>query len=76
MRTVWVHLWNTTEEQAENLLKRTYTRQEGPTWICDVGGDACLYINIYRGMERVLEPEEIANLCNELRGKPTVRIKC
>jgi len=74
MRTVLVHLRNTTEEQVVNFLKRTYTYQAGPPWICDVGGDACLYINIYRDMELESEPESIANLCNELRCRPTVSI--
>jgi len=74
MRTVVVHLRNATQALIEDFLARTYTRQKGPPWICDVDGDPCLYIHIYRDMELEFEPEEIAQLRDELGGEPTVSI--
>src|SRR5882724_6249983 len=74
MRSVWLHLRSASEEQVVNFLKHTYTRQKGPPWICDVRGDACLYIDIDREMELELEPELLAKLRKELKGGPTVSV--
>jgi|HubBroStandDraft_6_1064221.scaffolds.fasta_scaffold463028_1 hypothetical protein len=74
MRTVLVHLRSATEEQVKSFLTHTYPRQFGPPWICDVDGDACLYINISRDMALYFEPEELASLLKQLGGALTVSV--
>jgi hypothetical protein len=74
MRTIIVHLRSATEEQVEQFLTRTYPRQNGPPWICDVNGDACLYIKIYRDLNIESQPEEIALLHTQLGGEPQVSV--
>lgn len=73
MRTVLVHLRSGTEEQIAESLSRTYTKQKGPPWICDAGGDACLYINIHR-VSIEFEPEKLASLRKELGGDLRVSV--
>ena len=75
MRTVLVHLQGTTEVQIENYFGRTYPNQKGPPWICPIGEDPCLYINIYRDIQGEFEPEDISNLQQELGGSPTVSVR-
>jgi len=58
MRTVQVHLRNTTEAEVADFLQRTYPFQKGPTWICDVSGDACLYIDFNPYVSVESEPGE------------------
>ena len=74
MRTIIVHLRKATEQQVEQFLTRTYPFQKGPPWICDIRGDACLYIKIYRDLNIESHAEEIALLHTHLGGEPTVSV--
>ncbi|GAC1575352.1 MAG: hypothetical protein NVS3B20_25010 [Polyangiales bacterium] len=40
------------------FLARNYRYQQGPPWVADIDGDACLYINLYREASSEREPEE------------------
>jgi hypothetical protein len=65
MRTVLVHLRSGTEKEITEFLSRTYPKQKGRPWICDVNGDACLYINVYR-VPVEFEAERMSSLRKEL----------
>lgn len=47
MRSIFVHLWHTTEDEVAAALDRLYPMQSRP-WLLKVDEDVCLYIDLYR----------------------------
>ena len=74
MRSVIVHLRDTTEQEVAGFLQRTYPFQQGPPWIAHVAGDACLYIDFYRDGPSEHEPKEWAGILASFGGEPSVSV--
>lgn len=74
MRSVFVHLRETTEKRVAAFLQRTYPFQQGPPWICDIRGDACLYIDFCSDVRKEFEPEDWRGLLAALGGEPQISI--
>jgi len=74
MRTVFVHLRDTTEKEVAAFLQRTYPAQKGPPWIYEVAGEACLYIDLYRDHLKEFEPQGLLNLVQALNGEPVTSV--
>jgi hypothetical protein len=47
MRSVFIHLWHTTEDEVAAVLDRLYPTQRSP-WLLKFEGDTHLYIHFYR----------------------------
>ena len=73
MRSVVVFLRDTTEAAVTAYLDASYPEQREP-WVVFVGGDACLYINLYRDGPREHEPEAWADIVRRFGGEPAVGV--
>jgi hypothetical protein len=72
MRSVYVYLRHTNSEAVAALLNKTFTLQKGPRWICEVNGDAYLYIDFDPYIASSHEPEDWDELLKSLGGEPQV----
>jgi hypothetical protein len=68
MRSVFVHLRAATEAEVIPFLDASYPYQPGPTWICAVDDDPCLYIDFYRDHAAESAPEDHAALLRAFGG--------
>lgn len=73
MRSVIVFLRDTTESAVKAHLDVAYPQQHEP-WIMFVGGEACLYIDLYRDGPREHEPEQWASIVRRFGGEPAVAV--
>jgi hypothetical protein len=72
VRTVFAHLWDTTEPAVAAALGTAYPEQPGPTWVASVAGDPCLYISIYR--QGPIEYPNWATRFDAVGGHPAVSV--
>lgn len=72
MRSVFLYLRDTTENDVGAFLQHTYPFQQGPPWIDDLDGEPCLYIDFYHDASQEFEPEDWASLAKALGCTPTV----
>jgi len=73
MRSVFVLLRETTGSEVAAHLDRTYPSQREP-WVMLVDGDAYLYFDFYRDGPREHEPQDWANIVQQLSGEPAVAV--
>jgi len=74
VRSIIVHLRNATEPEVAKFLAETYPTQKGPPWICEINGDACLHIDVYRDGLLEYGIEGLQELKQSLGYTPTVSI--
>ena len=74
MRSVFIHLRETTEGEVAIFLQRIYTFQTGPPWVLTLNGDPCLWIDFYRDASREFEPKDWARLVKALGCEPVVSL--
>jgi hypothetical protein len=74
MRSVVVHLRDTTESEVAAFLQQAYPSQQGPTWIAQASGDACLYIDFHPCSPSATPPEEWQAIVREFGGAPAVSV--
>jgi hypothetical protein len=74
MDSVVVHLRDATEKQVTDFLGCAYPFQQGPPWIFEQSGDACLYINVYSEARQEYEPQVWAGVVAALGAEPTVSV--
>jgi hypothetical protein len=74
MRSVIFHLRDASEEEVAQFLQRAFPFQAGPPWICDVEGDPCLYIDLYRDGPNEYEPKDWARLVDALGCAPATSV--
>jgi hypothetical protein len=74
MRSVIIHLHDTTEPEVAGFLQEMYPFQKGSPWIADVAGDACLYIDFYRDGPTERGPERWAEVVASFGGEPSVSV--
>jgi hypothetical protein len=48
MRSVCVHLWNASEGEVTAILDKLYVSDHGLQWLDEIGGDAHLFVRLYR----------------------------
>jgi len=73
MRSVVIFLRGTTEAEVEAFLDAAYPLQRHP-WVVLVGGDPCLYINLYRDGPHEHEPDDWADVVRRFGGEPAVGV--
>ncbi|WP_145361093.1 hypothetical protein [Alienimonas californiensis] len=73
MRSVFVFLRGTTEEEIAAYLDGAYPAQREP-WLATSADDPCLYINFYRGGPRELGPEGWTDLVRRFGGEPSAGV--
>jgi hypothetical protein len=71
LRSVFAHLWNTTEGEVAAALDRLYPTQGRP-WVLEVDGDACLYVDFYR--DGPVEDDEWHTRFSSRAGPPAVSV--
>lgn len=71
MRSIFVFLRDTTEDEVAAYFDLAYPAQQRP-WVVTVANDPCLYINFLNEGFRELEPEDWLRLKQEFRGEPAV----
>jgi hypothetical protein len=71
MRSVVVFLRDTNEDAVKAYLDAAYPQQREP-WIMFIGGDACLYIDLYHDGPREHEPEQWTDIVRRFGGAPVV----
>jgi hypothetical protein len=74
MRSVLVHLPALTEAEIIPALDAAYPHQPGPHWICEIDGNACLYIGFYRDHAAEFEPEHLEALLRAFGGRVPVSL--
>lgn len=74
MRSVALHLRDATYEEVASFLQHLYPMQKGPPWICDIAGDACLYIDVYSNAQEELGPQAWEELVAALGKEPSVSV--
>lgn len=74
MRSVFVHLRALTEAELIPALDDAYPHQQGPQWICEIDGDACLYIGFYRDHAAEFEPHHLDALLGAFGGRMPVSL--
>jgi hypothetical protein len=72
MRSVFVHLWRTSEAEVSAALDHAYTKDGDEHWLGQVDDDPYLYIRFYR--EGPLEDESWSSRFSKCPGPPTVSI--
>jgi hypothetical protein len=71
LRSIFVHLWRTSEAEVSAALDRSYTN-DGPQWLSEVGEDPYLYISFYR--DGPLEDDSWTSRFSALGGPPPVSL--
>jgi hypothetical protein len=71
LRSVFTHLWHTTEGDVATALDRLYPTQGRP-WVLEVDGDPCLYIDFYR--DGAVEDDEWNTRFASRGGPPAVSV--
>jgi len=71
MRSVFVHLWNTSERDVAAALDRLFPTQGRP-WAFEVNDDPCLYIDFYR--DGHIEDEDWLTRFSARGGPPAVSV--
>ena len=71
LRSVFAHLWHTTEGEVSTALDRLYPTQGRP-WVLEVDGDPCLYIDFYR--DGPVEDDEWGTRFTSHGGPPAVSV--
>ncbi len=71
MRSVFVHLWNTSDRPVAAALDRLFPGP-GPAWVAERSGDPYLYINFYR--DGPLEDEQWFTRFKGRGGPPAVSV--
>jgi len=71
LRSVFIHLWRTTEQEVAAAVARMYPAQARP-WTVEVGGNPCLYIDFYR--DGPVEDDERETRFSSRGGPPDVSV--
>jgi hypothetical protein len=74
MRSIFVHLRDASESEVAAFLQETYPFQQGPVWISEVVGDACLYIDFFRPDQDGGVPSEWDDIARDFGEVPTVNV--
>ncbi|ESQ76128.1 hypothetical protein [Asticcacaulis sp. AC402] len=73
MRSVIVHLIETTEAEVSAFLETQYPTQAGPPWVALSNNDPCLYFNFYTYLLEEAGPDKLSELERRLGLMPSIR---
>ncbi|EGF92699.1 hypothetical protein ABI_11360 [Asticcacaulis biprosthecium C19] len=74
MRSVIVHLIETTEAEVSAFLETRYPTQAGPPWVALSNNEQCLYINFYTHLLEEAGPDELSELERRLGLMPSISV--